>query len=170
MHPQSYFAVALASLVWACMMVGQLFEGPNHMEMRKTWSNPIVPETEGRHIEPIFWLFLDRVTFYRIASGKFSGTMVGTSTTSLCILYVISAVLTTIHRKLIYSHGTNGRAECLVTSVVDPVQAYLVATNTPTNQWYWKLPLAVWALNDLPGAIAPCSPHRLFFKRDSIVW
>ena len=34
--------------------------------------------------------------------------------------------------------------------------------------WVYALPFALSDLNDLPGPIAPCSPHRLVFGRDTI--
>ena len=34
--------------------------------------------------------------------------------------------------------------------------------------WIYALPFALWGLNDLPGPIAPDSPHRLVFGRDPI--
>ena len=72
------------------------------------------------------------------------------------------------HKSVIYDHKTYGRAERAVKSVVETLRVYLQETNTPTSQWYWKLPLALWGLNDLSGAVAPYSPHRLLFGRDPI--
>ena len=34
--------------------------------------------------------------------------------------------------------------------------------------WLEALPLALWGLNDLPGAVAPYSPHRPVFGRDPV--
>ena len=34
--------------------------------------------------------------------------------------------------------------------------------------WLVALPLALWGLNDIPGAVAPYSPHRVVFARDLI--
>ena len=34
------------------------------------------------------------------------------------------------------------------------------------GDWYHALPVTVWGLNDLPGIVAPYSPHRLVFGRD----
>ena len=83
--------------------------------------------------------------------------------TTLCNLAGIST-----HESVIYDHKTNGRAERAVKRVVETLRVYLQETNTPTSQWYWKLPMALWGLNDLPGAIAPYSPHHLLFGRDPI--
>ena len=70
------------------------------------------------------------------------------------------------HESVIYDHKTNGRAERAVKSVVETLRVYLQETNTPTSQWYSKLPMALWGLSDLPGTVAPYSPHRLWFGRD----
>ena len=83
--------------------------------------------------------------------------------TTLCNLAGIST-----HESVIYDHKTNGRAERAVKSVVETLRVYLQETNTPNSQWYWKLPMALWGLNDLRGAIAPYSPHCLLFGRGPI--
>ena len=33
------------------------------------------------------------------------------------------------------------------------------------GDWYHALPVAMWGLKDLPGIVAPYSPHRLVFGR-----
>ena len=33
---------------------------------------------------------------------------------------------------------------------------------------YYALPLALWRSSDLPGLVAPYSPHRLVFGRDLV--
>ena len=83
--------------------------------------------------------------------------------TTLCNLAGIST-----HESVMYDHRTSGRAERAVKSVVQTLRVYLQETNTPTSQWYSKLPMALWGLNDLPGALAPYSPHRFLFRRDPI--
>ena len=83
--------------------------------------------------------------------------------TTLCNLAGISTP-----EYVIYDHKTNGGAKRAVKSDFENLRVYLQETNTPTNQWYWKLPMALWGLNNLPGAIAPYSPHRLLFGRDPI--
>ena len=85
------------------------------------------------------------------------------SVTTLCNLAGIS-----IHESVILDHKTNGRAEKAVKSVFETLRVYLQETNTPTSQWYSKLPMALWGLNDIPVVIAPYSPHRLLFRRDPI--
>ena len=37
-----------------------------------------------------------------------------------------------------------------------------------TLDWVYALPLALWGLNDLPGAVAPYSPHRWYFARNPL--
>ena len=66
------------------------------------------------------------------------------------------------HEMVIYHHKTYGRAEMAVKSVVETLRVYLQETNTPTSQWYWKLPMALWGHNDVPGAIAPLFGRDLF--------
>ena len=83
--------------------------------------------------------------------------------TTLCNLARIST-----HESVIYDHKTNGRDERAAKGIVETLRVYLQETNTPTSQWYWKLPMALWGLNDLPGAIAPYFPHRLLLVRDPI--
>ena len=112
-------------------------------------------------------LFLEKCVFFTGVPNKilrdnakyFNNKFV----TTLCNLAGIST-----HESVIYDHKTNRRAERAVKSVVETLRVYLQETNTPTSQWYWKLPMALWGLNDLPGAIAPYSPHRLLFGRDPI--
>ena len=40
--------------------------------------------------------------------------------------------------------------------------------NQRPRSWYHALLLALWGLNDLPGLVAPYSPHRLVFGRDPV--
>ena len=40
--------------------------------------------------------------------------------------------------------------------------------NQRPRSWYHALPLALWGLNDLPGLVAPYSPHREVFGRDTV--
>ena len=71
------------------------------------------------------------------------------------------------HNSVIYNHKTNGRAESAVKAVVHSLRKFLAQRG---GNWYDSLPLATWAMNDLPGVIAPYSPHRLVFGRDPIGW
>ena len=45
------------------------------------------------------------------------------------------------------------------------LQQYLLSRKM---SWLEALPLALWGLNDLPGAVAPHAPHRLVFGHDPI--
>ena len=36
------------------------------------------------------------------------------------------------------------------------------------RSWYPALPLAFWGPNDLPGLVAPYSPHRLVLGREPV--
>ena len=52
-----------------------------------------------------------------------------------------------------------------VKSVVMALSHFL---NQRPRSWYHSLPLALWGLNDLPGLVAPYSPHRQVFRRDPV--
>ena len=67
------------------------------------------------------------------------------------------------HQGVIYRPQSNGRAEVAVKSVVNALRRFL--EERPSN-WVEALPMALWGLNDLPGAVTPYSPHRLVFGRD----
>ena len=64
-----------------------------------------------------------------------------------------------------YRPQSNGRAERAVQSIINALRLYLVFRKL---DWIYALPFALWGLNDLPGPIAPYSPHRLVFGRDPI--
>ena len=67
------------------------------------------------------------------------------------------------YHSVIYRHNSNGRAESAVQGVMMALRKYLCQRG---GDWYHALPVAVWGLNDLPGIVAPYSPHRLVFGRD----
>ena len=69
------------------------------------------------------------------------------------------------HRGVMYRPSSNGRAENAVKAVVNLLCLYLEQRKA---LWVNALPLAVWAVNDLPGIHSPYSPHRLVFGRDPI--
>ena len=50
-------------------------------------------------------------------------------------------------------------------STVIALRQYLLSRKMNSLQ---ALPLALWGLNDLPGAVSPYSPHRLVFGRDPL--
>ena len=64
-------------------------------------------------------------------------------------------------------HGpkSNGRTERAVQSTINTLQQYLPSRKV---SWLEALPLGLWGLKDLPGALAPYSPHRLVFGCDRI--
>ena len=68
-------------------------------------------------------------------------------------------------KSVIYRPKFNGRAERAVQSTINTLRQYLLSRKV---SWLEVLPLALWGLNDLPGAVAPYSPHRLVFGRDPI--
>ena len=68
-------------------------------------------------------------------------------------------------KSIVYRPKSNGRAERAVQSTINTLQQYLLSRNV---SWPEALPLALWGLNDLPGAVSPYSPHRLVFGRDPI--
>ena len=127
-----------------------------------------IPATlKGLYTPKLAEPFLEKCVFFTVVPNEilrdnakyFSNKFV----TTLCNLAGIST-----HESVIYDQKTNGRAERAVKSVVETLRVYLQGTNTPTSHRYWKLPLTLWGLNDLPDAIAPYSPHRLSFGRDPI--
>ena len=67
------------------------------------------------------------------------------------------------YHSVLYRHNSNGRAESAVQGVMMALRKYLCQRG---GDWYHALPVAVWGLNDLPGIVAPYSPHRLVFGRD----
>ena len=81
-------------------------------------------------------------------------------TRHLCALFGIEQ-----HQSVIYYPSSNGRAEAAVKPVVMALQKFL---HERPGKWIQALPLAVWGLNDLPGLIAPYSPHRFVFGRDPV--
>ena len=50
-------------------------------------------------------------------------------------------------------------------STINTLRQYLLSRKV---NWLEALLLALWGLNDLPGAVAPYSPQRLVFGRDPI--
>ena len=75
------------------------------------------------------------------------------------------------HSSVAYRPQSNGRAERAVQSIVNSLRQYLEQRGgSSKHSWVESLPLALWALNDLPGAVSGYSPHRLLFKRDPVGW
>ena len=70
------------------------------------------------------------------------------------------------HSSVAYRPQSNGRAERAVQSIVNPLRQHLEQCGgSSKHSWVESLPLALWALNDLPGAVSGCAPHRLLFGR-----
>ena len=75
------------------------------------------------------------------------------------------------HSSVAYRPQSNGRAERAVQSVANSLRQYLEQRGgSSEHSWVESLPLALWALNDLPGAYSGYSPHRLLFGRDPVGW
>ena len=75
------------------------------------------------------------------------------------------------HSSVVYRPKSNGRAEQAVQSIVNSLRQYLEQRGgSSKHSWVESLPLALWTLNDLPGAVSGYSPHRLLFGRDPIGW
>ena len=71
------------------------------------------------------------------------------------------------HKTVSYCPQSNGRAERAVQSVICSLRQFLEQRGKGKhNNWVTSLPLALWGLNDLPGAVHPYSPHRLVFGRE----
>ena len=68
-------------------------------------------------------------------------------------------------KSIIYRPNCNGRAESAVQSTVNTLRQYLLSRKM---SWLEALPLALWGLNDLPGAVSPYSPDQLVFNHDPI--
>ena len=65
----------------------------------------------------------------------------------------------------------NRPAERAVQSVICSLRQFLEQRGKGKHSnWITSLPLALWGLNDLPGAVHPYSSHRLVFGREPIGW
>ena len=83
-----------------------------------------------------------------------------TFSNALCNLAGIEQAKTIISRP-----KSNGRAARAVQSTITTLRQYLLSRRV---SWLEALPLALRGLNDLLGAVAPYSPHRLVFGGDPI--
>ena len=68
------------------------------------------------------------------------------------------------HKSTVYNPKANGRAERAVQSIIQSLRQ--IMEQKISKDSFHLLPLATWALNDLPGAVSGYSPHRLVFGRD----
>ena len=76
------------------------------------------------------------------------------------------------YHSIAYRPQGNGRAEAAVRQVLDILkkfawQKYHWGKKSQVN-WVESLPMALFVLNDMPGAVAPHSPHQIVFGRDPI--
>ena len=68
---------------------------------------------------------------------------------------------TEYHKTVPYRPQSNGRAERAVQSVICLLRQFLEQRGKGRHSnWITSLPLALCALNDLPAAVHPYSPHR----------
>ena len=75
------------------------------------------------------------------------------------------------HKTVPYRPQSNRRAERAVRSVICLLRQFLEQrVKGKHSNWITSLPLALWGLNDLPGAVHPYSPHWLVFGREPIGW
>ena len=75
------------------------------------------------------------------------------------------------HSSVAYRPQSNGCAERAVQSIVNSLRQYLEQRgDSSKHSWVESLPLALWLLNDLPGAVSGYSPHRYLFGRDPVGW
>ena len=75
------------------------------------------------------------------------------------------------HSSVACGPQSNGRAERAVQSIVNSLRHYLEQRGgSSKHSLVERLPLAFWALNDLPGAVSGYSPQRIFFGRDPVGW
>ena len=75
------------------------------------------------------------------------------------------------HGSVAYRLQSNGCAERAVQSIVNSLRQYLEQRGGSSKHlWVESLPLALWALKNLPGADSGYSPHRLIFGGDPVGW
>ena len=73
------------------------------------------------------------------------------------------------HKTVLYPSQSNGWAERAVQSGVCSLRHLLEQRGKGKhNSWVTSLPLALWGLNDLPGAVHPYSPRVLGFEREPV--
>ena len=75
------------------------------------------------------------------------------------------------HTTVPYRPQSNGQAERAVQSVICLLRQFLEQRGKGKhNNWVTSFRLALWGLNDLPGAVHQYSPHQLVFGREPIGW
>ena len=115
-------------------------------------------------------LFLDRCVFFMgMPQSIYSDNQSIISNDFISTLCELAGA--EYHKTVPYRPQSNGRAERAVQSVICSLRQCLEQRGKGKhNNWVTSLPLALWGLNDLPGAVHPYSPHRLVFGREPIGW
>ena len=73
------------------------------------------------------------------------------------------------HSSVAYRPQSNARAERAVQSIVNSLRQYLEQCGgSSKHSLVESLPFALWALNELLGAVSGYSPHRVLFGRDRV--
>ena len=107
-------------------------------------------------------LFLHRCGFFmgppREVQADNQSIISSTFSNALCNLAGIEQA-----KSIIYRPKSNGRAERAVESTIDTLRQYLFSRKV---SWLGALPMALWGLKELPGAVTPYSPHLLVNGRD----
>ena len=68
------------------------------------------------------------------------------------------------HSSVAYRPQSNGRAERAVQSIGNSLRQYTEQRGgSSKHSWAESMPLALWALNDFPGAVSGYSPHPVYF-------
>ena len=70
------------------------------------------------------------------------------------------------HKAPVYKPKANGRAENAVGLVVDSLRKIL--EQKCSRDWVRLLPLALWALNDIPGPVWGYTPHRIVYGSGAV--
>ena len=127
-------------------------------------------QDKGLHSKNAASLFLDRcVHMFGLPKEFICDNASIINSAFLKDLFAMSGVEQ--HSSLAYRPQSNGRAERAVQSIVNSLRQYLEQCGgSIKHYWMESLPLALWALNDLPGAVSGYSPHRLIFGRDPVGW
>ena len=75
------------------------------------------------------------------------------------------------YNSIAYRPQGNGRAEAAVRQVLEALRKFAWVQRYDKKRktsWVELLPMAVFTLNDTPGAVAPYSPHQIVFGRNPI--
>ena len=127
-------------------------------------------QEKGLDSESAASLFLDRcLHMFRLSKEFICDNASIINSEFLKDLFAMSGVEQ--HSSVAYRPQSNGRGERAVQSIVNSLRQYLEERGGSSKlSWVESLPLALWALNHLPGAVSGYSPHRLLFGRDPVGW